>query len=50
VGQDIAAKTGMDNGLEVTNDVFESSRNIAFGQAENRLHTIKAIMVATIGD
>jgi ornithine carbamoyltransferase len=50
VGKDIAAKTGMDNGLEVTNDVFESSRNIAFAQAENRLHTIKAIMVATIGD
>jgi ornithine carbamoyltransferase len=49
VGQDIAAKTGMDNGLEVTNDVFESARNIAFDQAENRLHTIKAIMVATIG-
>jgi ornithine carbamoyltransferase len=50
VGQDIAQKTGMDNGLEVTNDVFESDRNIAFAQAENRLHTIKAIMVATIGD
>jgi len=50
VGKDIAAKTGMDNGLEVTNDVFESPANIAFGQAENRLHTIKAIMVATIGD
>ncbi len=50
VGQDIAAKTGMTNGLEVTNDVFESDLNIAFDQAENRLHTIKAIMVATIGD
>ena len=50
VGQDVAASTGMDNGLEVTNDVFESSSNIAFDQAENRLHTIKAIMVATIGD
>ncbi|MCH9718774.1 MAG: ornithine carbamoyltransferase [Actinomycetia bacterium] len=50
VGRDVAASTGMDNGLEVTNDVFESSSNIAFDQAENRLHTIKAIMVATIGD
>ncbi|MCU0278680.1 MAG: ornithine carbamoyltransferase [Candidatus Nanopelagicales bacterium] len=50
VGKDVAASTGMDNGLEVTNDVFESSANIAFDQAENRLHTIKAIMVATIGD
>jgi ornithine carbamoyltransferase len=50
VGKDIAEKTGMTNGLEVTNDVFESPANIAFDQAENRLHTIKAIMVATIGD
>ena len=50
VGQDIAEKTGMDNGLEVTNDVFESGYNIAFDQAENRLHTIKAVMVATIGN
>jgi ornithine carbamoyltransferase len=50
VGRDIAEKTGMTNGLEVTNEVFESAANIAFDQAENRLHTIKAIMVATIGD
>jgi ornithine carbamoyltransferase len=50
VGKDIADKTGMNNGLEVTNDVFESPANIAFAQAENRLHTIKAVMVATIGD
>ncbi len=50
VGKDIAEKTGMDNGLEVTDDVFESPANIAFDQAENRLHTIKAIMVATAGD
>lgn len=49
VGQDIADKTGMTGGLEVTNEVFESSYNIAFDQAENRLHTIKAILVATIG-
>ena len=44
------ARVRLTNGLEVTNDVFESSSNIAFDQAENRLHTIKAIMVATIGD
>ena len=50
VGKDIAEKTGMTGGLEVTNEVFESPYNIAFDQAENRLHTIKAIMVATIGD
>jgi ornithine carbamoyltransferase len=49
VGKDIAEKTGMTGGLEVTNEVFESDYNIAFDQAENRLHTIKAIMVATIG-
>ena len=49
VGKDIAEKTGMTGGLEVTNEVFESEANIAFDQAENRLHTIKAIMVATIG-
>jgi ornithine carbamoyltransferase len=37
-------------GLEVTNDVFESERSIVFDQAENRMHTIKAVMVATLGD
>ena len=36
--------------LEVTDDVFESECNIAFEQAENRMHTIKAILVATLGD
>ncbi|MCB0918336.1 MAG: ornithine carbamoyltransferase [Actinobacteria bacterium] len=50
VGQKIAAETGMTDGLEVTDEVFRSEANIAFLQAENRLHTIKAIMVATIGD
>ncbi len=49
VGQDIAEKTGMTSGLEVTDEVFESPYNIAFDQAENRLHTIKAVMVATLG-
>ncbi|MEX3611333.1 ornithine carbamoyltransferase [Rothia sp. LK2588] len=37
------------NGIEVTEDVFESAQNIAFDQAENRMHTIKAIMVASLG-
>ena len=50
VGKDIAEHYGMDNGVEVTNDVFESEANVAFDQAENRLHTIKAILVATLGD
>jgi ornithine carbamoyltransferase len=50
VGKEIAEHYGMDNGVEVTNDVFESEANVAFDQAENRLHTIKAILVATLGD
>jgi ornithine carbamoyltransferase len=50
LGKQIAETYGMKNGLEVTNDVFESEMNIAFEQAENRLHTIKALLVATLGD
>jgi ornithine carbamoyltransferase len=50
VGREIADKTGMHDGLEVTHEVFESPNSVVFDQAENRLHTIKAIMVATIGD
>jgi ornithine carbamoyltransferase len=49
VGEDIFQKIGMD-GLEVTEEVFESELSIVFTQAENRMHTIKAIMVATLGD
>jgi ornithine carbamoyltransferase len=49
VGQEIFEEFGMD-GLEVTDAVFESDHSIVFDQAENRLHTIKAIMVATLGD
>ncbi len=48
VGLDIFKKYGLD-GLEVTEDVFESPASIAFDEAENRLHTIKAVMVATLG-
>ncbi len=48
VGEEIYQKTGLD-GLEVTEDVFESPRSLVFDQAENRMHTIKAIMVATLG-
>ncbi|MGE5129200.1 MAG: ornithine carbamoyltransferase [Sphingomonadaceae bacterium] len=50
LGKQLAETYGIDNGLEVTNDVFESEYNLAFEQAENRMHTIKAILVATIGD
>ncbi|MFI8451540.1 ornithine carbamoyltransferase [Streptomyces erythrochromogenes] len=49
VGAKIAARTGM-TALEVTDEVFESSHSIVFDQAENRLHTIKAVLVATLGD
>ena len=50
VGKDVAEKFDIHNGLEVTDDVFESEANVAFEQAENRLHTIKALLVATIGE
>jgi ornithine carbamoyltransferase len=50
LGKQIAEEHGISNGLEVTDDVFESEWNVAFDQAENRLHTIKAILVATLGD
>ncbi|MBU0473395.1 MAG: ornithine carbamoyltransferase [Bacteroidetes bacterium] len=47
MGEDIFQKYGMD-GLEVTEDVFESKHSIVFEEAENRMHTIKAVMVATL--
>lgn len=50
VGKDIAEQYGITNGLEVTNDVFESELNVCFDQAENRLHSIKALLVATLAD
>jgi ornithine carbamoyltransferase len=49
VGAEIMAHTGMGSGLEVTNEVFQSSASVVFDQAENRLHTIKAVLVATLG-
>jgi len=48
VGAEIAKATGMTNGLEVTDEVFCSPASIVFDQAENRLHTIKAVLVATL--
>ena len=48
VGRDIYAEDRRSDGLEVTDEVFESAASIVFDQAENRLHTIKAIMVATL--
>ena len=47
VGEDLFQRTGMDS-LEVTDEVFESEHSIVFDQAENRMHTIKAILVATL--
>jgi ornithine carbamoyltransferase len=48
VGREIMEHTGMTDGLEVTGEVFGSQASIVFDQAENRLHTIKAILVATL--
>jgi ornithine carbamoyltransferase len=49
LGREIYERYGLE-ALEVTDEVFESSASIVFDQAENRLHTIKALMVATLGD
>jgi ornithine carbamoyltransferase len=49
VGKDIKERFGLE-GMEVTEDVFESERSIVWDQAENRMHTIKAVMVATLGN
>ncbi|MCR1933593.1 ornithine carbamoyltransferase [Clostridium tepidum] len=49
VGREIHEKFGL-NGMEVTDEVFESEHSIVFDEAENRMHTIKAVMVATLGD
>ena len=48
IGKEIFEKYGLD-GMEVTDEVFESAASVVFDEAENRLHTIKAVMVATLG-
>lgn len=48
VGKEVGERFGRDS-LEVTNEVFESSQSIVFDEAENRMHTIKAVMAATLG-
>lgn len=48
IGEEIFQKYGLD-GMEVVEEVFESDHSVVFDQAENRLHTIKAVMVATLG-
>ena len=49
VGRDVNKQFGLD-GIEVTEEVFESENSIVFDEAENRMHTIKAVMVATLGE
>lgn len=48
VGKQIAAQYSLENGIEITDEVFESDASVVFEQAENRLHTIKAVLVATL--
>lgn len=47
VGKEVGEKFGL-NSLEVTNEVFESAQSVVFDEAENRMHTIKAVMAATL--
>ena len=49
IGEEIFKKFGVAE-MEVTDEVFESPASIVFDQAENRMHTIKAVMVATLGE
>jgi ornithine carbamoyltransferase len=49
VGEKIYELYGLES-LEVTDEVFESGYSVVFDQAENRMHTIKAVMVATLAD
>jgi len=49
VGQEVFKKYGLKS-MEVTDEVFRSKHSVVFDEAENRLHTIKAVMVATLGD
>jgi len=49
IGKQIQEKYGLTE-MEVTDEVFESDRSVVFQEAENRAHTIKAVMVATLGE
>ncbi|MBP9018185.1 MAG: ornithine carbamoyltransferase subunit F, partial [Paludibacteraceae bacterium] len=48
IGEEIYQKFGLES-MEVTDEIFESPMSLVFDEAENRLHTIKAVMVATLG-
>ena len=49
IGEEIFQKYGLE-AMEVTDEVFESEASIVFAQAENRMHTIKSVLVATLGE
>ena len=49
VGRDVHNKFGLDE-IEVTDEVFEGDQSVVFDEAENRMHTIKAVMLATLGE
>ena len=49
IGQEVYEKFGLKE-LEVTDEVFESPQSVVFDEAENRMHTIKAVMAATLGE
>ena len=49
IGKDMGEKFGRDS-MEVTDEVFESTQSVVFAEAENRMHTIKAVMAATLTD
>ena len=49
IGKEIFEKYGLKE-MEVTDEVFRSKNSVVFDEAENRMHTIKAVMVATLGD
>ena len=48
IGRKVSEKFGLQNGIEVTDEVFESPASIVFEEAENRMHTIKAVLAATV--
>ncbi len=49
IGKEIHEKFGISE-MEVTDEVFESPQSVVFDEAENRMHTIKAVMLATLGE
>ena len=49
IGREVHEKFGLEE-IEVTNEVFEGSQSVVFDEAENRMHTIKAVMLATLGE